>query len=197
MRLIQIKAGRGRQVVAEDGGEAWIVKGYSTVYDLALAAIRKKTTLAKLVSRAGKAGKADPAALLAAGRVLPPIDHPDPAHLFVTGTGLTHLGSAATRDAMHNKVTSVAEEDADRLDEDVPDGARGRQAEAGQDRRPAGMVLQGRRIVRRRTGLAARFAGLRRGRRRGARGRRHLCRRERRRRPGALASRFSTSSPTT
>ena len=111
MRLFQIKAGRGRQVVAEDGGEAWIVKGYSTVYDLARAAIRKKTTLAKLVSRAGKAGKADPAALLAAGRVLPPIDHPDPAHLFVTGTGLTHLGSAATRDAMHNKVTSVAEEE--------------------------------------------------------------------------------------
>jgi hypothetical protein len=33
--------------------------------------------------------------------MLSPIDHPDTAHLYVTGTGLTHLGSAATRDAMH------------------------------------------------------------------------------------------------
>ncbi len=34
-------------------------------------------------------------------RVLPPIDHKDPAHVLVTGTGLTHLGSAEGRDQMH------------------------------------------------------------------------------------------------
>jgi hypothetical protein len=33
--------------------------------------------------------------------VLLPVTHPDPAHLHLTGTGLTHLGSAAARDAMH------------------------------------------------------------------------------------------------
>jgi hypothetical protein len=33
--------------------------------------------------------------------VLVPIDHPDPAHLYLTGTGLTHLGSAESRDKMH------------------------------------------------------------------------------------------------
>jgi hypothetical protein len=32
---------------------------------------------------------------------LAPIDHPDPAHLYLTGTGLTHLGSAESRDKMH------------------------------------------------------------------------------------------------
>jgi hypothetical protein len=31
----------------------------------------------------------------------PPIDHVDPAHLILTGTGLTHLGSAEGRDKMH------------------------------------------------------------------------------------------------
>jgi hypothetical protein len=41
------------------------------------------------------------AALAAGGRVLAPIDHPDPAHLILTGTGLTHLGSAEGRDKMH------------------------------------------------------------------------------------------------
>lgn len=35
--------------------------------------------------------------------LLAPIDHPDPAHLIVTGTGLTHLGSAEGRDQMHRK----------------------------------------------------------------------------------------------
>ena len=110
MRLMQVKKGRARQVVATEGGESFVVKGYATVYDLANAAIARKTTIAAVVARAGKAGKADPAALLAAGRVLAPIDHPDPAHLIVTGTGLTHLGSAATRDSMHQKVTGAAEE---------------------------------------------------------------------------------------
>ncbi|MGO8148097.1 GguC protein, partial [Rhizobium leguminosarum] len=41
---------------------------------------------------------------------LPPITHPDAAHLHLTGTGLTHLGSAATRDSMHKKTTEAAEE---------------------------------------------------------------------------------------
>ena len=35
--------------------------------------------------------------------LLPPVTHPDPAHCYVTGTGLTHLGSADTRSAMHAK----------------------------------------------------------------------------------------------
>jgi hypothetical protein len=43
------------------------------------------------------------------GRLLPSILHPDPAHLFVTGTGLTHLGSGSTRDSMHQKVVGAEE----------------------------------------------------------------------------------------
>lgn len=35
--------------------------------------------------------------------MLPPLDHDDPAHCLVSGTGLTHLGSAATRDRMHQQ----------------------------------------------------------------------------------------------
>jgi hypothetical protein len=35
--------------------------------------------------------------------------HDDPAHCLVSGTGLTHLGSAATRDAMHAKVGAQPE----------------------------------------------------------------------------------------
>ncbi len=104
MRLMQVRDGRSRRVVATDRGKSWIVGGrYRTVLDLARAAIADKTTIARLVRTAPSRGEADPVALLAKGSVLPPVDHPDPAHLLVTGTGLTHLGSAATRDSMHAK----------------------------------------------------------------------------------------------
>ena len=46
----------------------------------------------------------DLVALAAAGRLALPITHPDLTHMHLTGTGLTHLGSAATRDAMHAKL---------------------------------------------------------------------------------------------
>ncbi len=107
MRLMQIRDRGVRRVVATDRGRSWVIGGRAhTVLDLARAAIAKRTTIAALVKAAPSRGPADPAALLAKGRVLPPVDHPDPAHLLVTGTGLTHLGSAATRDAMHAKATS-------------------------------------------------------------------------------------------
>lgn len=41
------------------------------------------------------------------GRLLPPITHPDPAHMLVAGTGLTHLGSADTRASMHAKIAAA------------------------------------------------------------------------------------------
>jgi hypothetical protein len=111
MRLMQVRAGRNeRRVVATDRGKSWFLKRYKTVYELAQAAIGNRTTVASLVRRAGNAGEADSEKLLAEGRVLAPIDHPDPAHLFVTGTGLSHLGSAESRDAMHKKIAATADE---------------------------------------------------------------------------------------
>ncbi len=111
MRLMQVRKGRnGRQVVATEGGESWFVEGFDSVYDLAQAAIASGRSIQELVLAAGRGKKAKPAALLAAGKVTLPIEHADPAHMVVTGTGLTHLGSAATRDAMHQKVAEAAEE---------------------------------------------------------------------------------------
>jgi hypothetical protein len=108
MRLMQVRDGKaGRRVVVTEGGRSWFLARYRTVRDLATAAIARKTSLAKFVKAVGGKTLADPAALLAAGKVLAPIDHPDPAHLLVTGTGHSHLGSAATRDAMHQSVKTA------------------------------------------------------------------------------------------
>jgi hypothetical protein len=47
--------------------------------------------------------------------MLAPIDHPDPAHLHLTGTGLTHLGSAESRDRMHRQAAGSAPTDSMRM----------------------------------------------------------------------------------
>ena len=88
-------------MVFREGGSARIVEGADTSYNLAQEAIIAGVSLAEAVRRAASAPEVDLAAALAEGRLLAPVAHPDPAHLHLTGTGLTHLGSAATRDAMH------------------------------------------------------------------------------------------------
>ncbi len=102
LRLIQIESPSGeRQVVAATDDGAHIVNGVATTYELAQKAIKDRASIAATVKKLGTGAEADVAMALAEGRVLCPIDHPDPAHLHVTGTGLTHLGSAEGRDKMH------------------------------------------------------------------------------------------------
>jgi hypothetical protein len=91
----------GTVVVARDGSEAYAVQDASGVYDLALKAARSGRSLAARIAELGLGEAVDLEAAHAEGRVLLPVTHPDPAHMHLTGTGLTHLGSAATRDAMH------------------------------------------------------------------------------------------------
>ena len=102
MHLIQYFDNNGeRAVAATQNGETRQVQGAASVYELAQDALTGLGGLSSIVSARGLGGVVDKAALLAEGRLLSPIDHPDATHLHVTGTGLTHLGSAATRDAMH------------------------------------------------------------------------------------------------
>jgi len=106
MRLAQVQQADGEVVVvaSEAGGSARRVEGATSIYDLAMQAAATGSPLAALVTKHGLAEPVDLAAAAASGRLRPPIEHPDPAHLWVTGTGLTHLGSAEGRDAMHKKL---------------------------------------------------------------------------------------------
>jgi hypothetical protein len=102
MHLIQYFDDNGARAVAvTENGETRQVQGVASVYELAQEALVGINGLSSVVATRGLGAVVDKAALLAEGRLLSPIDHPDPTHLHVTGTGLTHLGSAATRDAMH------------------------------------------------------------------------------------------------
>ncbi|MCD7109112.1 GguC protein [Rhizobium sp. DKSPLA3] len=108
MLMSQIRNEDGSITVAvrEEGEPARAVRGARSVYDLALEAANAGRVLADVVLARGLGGVVDLQAADADGRFLPPITHPDPAHLHLTGTGLTHLGSAATRDAMHAAATA-------------------------------------------------------------------------------------------
>jgi hypothetical protein len=111
MRLMQVvDGGDDRRVVARDGHESWYLADVRSIYELARRAEARGSSLEAEARDAGRAAPADPRALLEAGRVLAPIDHPDPAHLMVSGTGLTHLGSAASRDAMHQQAGADPDE---------------------------------------------------------------------------------------
>src|SRR5690606_1659935 len=86
-----------------------VVAGTGSVYELAREAADSGAGLRAVIGEKGLGSTVDVAAILAEGRMLTPVDHPDPAHLYVTGTGLTHLGSASTRDAMHKSDQAAAE----------------------------------------------------------------------------------------
>ena len=111
MLISQIRNADGSITVAvrEENGQARAVKGAKSVHALALEAANGGRTLKAVIAEKGLGDAVDLEAAYAEGRLLSPITHPDPAHLHLTGTGLTHLGSASTRDAMHAAVSKVEE----------------------------------------------------------------------------------------
>lgn len=100
MHLSQLKAGG---VVRRIGEDARLVNGVNSTYELTQAAIKADQDLKTAIEQRGLGDAVDLQALAATDALDCPITHPDPAHLHLTGTGLTHLGSAATRDAMHTQ----------------------------------------------------------------------------------------------
>ena len=108
LRLVQFRTKDGARQVAALGNDTngQVVEGVSSTYALAQMAIANNASLAGVVAGMGLGETVDIRAALAEGRVMAPLDHPsDPAHLIVTGTGLTHMGSAEGRNAMHKKLS--------------------------------------------------------------------------------------------
>jgi len=116
LRLLQHRADNGtRSVIAGDCRSARFVNGVASTRELAHRAIEAGVGLADTISRCGFGAEVDPAAELAGGRIVAPIDHEDPAHLMMSGTGLTHLGSADARDRMHRMADPEKQTDSMRI----------------------------------------------------------------------------------
>ncbi len=75
-----------------------------SMYELATQAIKAGKKLEAHAESLATDENIDYQGLIENKRVLTPLHNPDPARTLVAGTGLTHLGSADTRAAMHSKL---------------------------------------------------------------------------------------------
>jgi hypothetical protein len=112
LRLIQFSSETGQPQVgwiSPDGEAVGCVGTFRSMYELAQSAIAARESLETHASRHLATADVPYASLLAQRLLLAPLTHPDPARCLVSGTGLTHYGSAATRDSMHKKLAAPAE----------------------------------------------------------------------------------------
>jgi hypothetical protein len=94
----------GRRVALVSEPNLSLLQGRSTIYEFAQSAIRTNQALQICIEQALSseqlgydeiyAGQSD-------WKLLSPIDHPEPSRCLVSGTGLTHKGSAENRQSMH------------------------------------------------------------------------------------------------
>lgn len=136
MRLVQFLTPSNERRVAVVSAEGTTLNPLSStesVRELALEAHRRHVPLAELARQRTGTEQLDYAEVIASKRLLLPLDHPDPAHTYVTGTGLDHLGSAQARDAMHVKLAGATEEltDSMRMFKLGLEGGRPAQGEIG------------------------------------------------------------------
>ena len=108
IRLVQFqKEGEICAAVVNDAETVQLLTIQGGTYALAQLALQERQTLRHVVERLRGNERILYQGLIDAGALLPPIMHPDPAHCCVSGTGLTHLGSADTRDSMHAKLNEA------------------------------------------------------------------------------------------
>ena len=114
MRLLQLANTTGDRLVCRvDNDRLWLIDRYSSVYDLAHAALGSGVPVAEIVENhltRDEIGYDEIYAGRSEWHILPPIDHPvEPARCLVSGTGLTHKGSADNRQAMHSADAAVTD----------------------------------------------------------------------------------------
>lgn len=148
MRLIQYYLqGQGRRVGRVEGDQVVdltsVNEAWTCLHDLFFEARRAGQSLTTYVTQANdRRSEVLPYPPLLSSHpgdssswLLPPLDHPDPAHCLISGTGLTHLGSMERRAQMHSDAKEEAKTDSQRIFEmglaagKPEDGIRGVQPE--------------------------------------------------------------------
>jgi hypothetical protein len=107
LRLVQLQNGATRRVACVEEPTLRLLTGLDSVYRLVEGALAAHGSLTEMVTADDSGERLDYDAVYAGRspwRLIVPIDHPvDAARAQVSGTGLTHLGSAKNRAAMHGK----------------------------------------------------------------------------------------------
>src|SRR4051812_40271390 len=97
-RLVQIQNGNARAVALVEEPQLRLIAGTQSVYELAQFADATGASLIKVINERVIGKQLDYDSIYSGAsewKLLLPIDHPtEPARCLVSGTGLTHLGSA-------------------------------------------------------------------------------------------------------
>jgi hypothetical protein len=105
MRLIQLSGGTGRRLGIVDSERIRLLRTHHSVYSLAWSALADAAPLVQTAEQDMDDETLDYPSIYAGDspwRILPAMDHPaEPARCVVSGTGLSHIRSAANRQAMH------------------------------------------------------------------------------------------------
>jgi hypothetical protein len=110
IRLVQLQNGSTRRVARVDEPSLVLLADTTSVLDLANEAIDTRVPLTKLIGERASSERFEYDPIYAGTspwRLLAPIDHPEPSRCMVSGTGLTHYGSAVSRDAMHTHASGT------------------------------------------------------------------------------------------
>lgn len=110
-RLIQIRNGNMRRVALVEEPNVRFLDACSSIYELAQIAIDQSRKLSEVARQRAQHDSHEYAAIYSGRsewRLLPAIDHPEePSRCLVSGTGLTHVGSARGRQSMHATATEA------------------------------------------------------------------------------------------
>ncbi|MGB7729668.1 MAG: AraD1 family protein [Candidatus Acidiferrum sp.] len=110
-RLIQIKNGNMRRVALVEEPNVRFLDSCSSICEIAQIAIDQGKRLSEVARQRAQHDTHDYDAIYngrSEWRLLPAIDHPEePARCLVSGTGLTHVGSARGRQSMHATATEA------------------------------------------------------------------------------------------
>src|SRR5580698_6846671 len=108
-RLIQIKKKGIRRVGLVEEPKIRLLDSCFSIYELAHIAIAAGMKLSEVARQRARLEAIDYDPIYngrSEWRLLPAIDHPDePSRCLISGTGLTHLGSARGRQSMHATTT--------------------------------------------------------------------------------------------
>jgi hypothetical protein len=126
-RLVQLRRGSTRRVARVEEPSLRLLDGIESILALAEHAIAAGISLPSAVERHLSAETLDYEPIhdgSSAWQLMVAIDHPEPARCLVSGTGLTHLGSAASRDRMHAETIAGNVTDSMRMFRSGVDGGR-------------------------------------------------------------------------
>jgi hypothetical protein len=105
MNLVQFTDVKNKRAAGLISGDKIIrLKRVQNTRVLAALALSEGKTLSTMAESLATSTTENYTAALKEKRLLSPLDHDDAAHCIITGTGLTHLGSASARDSMHKKL---------------------------------------------------------------------------------------------